>query len=211
MASAPTHALIGAAIGLCFTAALTSRSGADGTSDASPPSSSFDDLQHALSLAADRRLLARLPWYSAFLSVIPDADTLMHAFVRYSHPFGHRGAFHSLGFFLGFCALLVRFPVFATRRMAAFVCLFLSMASHSLLDMLTNGGLGIGLFWPISNARLFFPWRPIPVSPLHVDSFFSVWGLRVLAAELPFAVVAFVVAWIWRRRVMQGSISTSGR
>ena len=56
-------------------------------------------------------------------------------------------------------------------------------ASHGLLDMLTNGGLGIALLSPLSTTRLFFPITPIEVSPLYPSDFLSPWGLRVLANE----------------------------
>ncbi|MDO8366261.1 MAG: hypothetical protein Q7T20_05645 [Saprospiraceae bacterium] len=54
----------------------------------------------------------------------------------------------------------------------------------SLLDMLTNGGRGCALWWPFSLERIFFPWRPIQVSPMSVSDFISPWGLEVLASEV---------------------------
>ncbi len=57
-------------------------------------------------------------------------------------------------------------------------------ASHSLLDAMTNGGLGVAFFAPIDNSRYFLPWRPIHVSSLNMDSFFGENGLRVLRSEL---------------------------
>jgi inner membrane protein len=59
----------------------------------------------------------------------------------------------------------------------------LVVASHPLLDTLTNGGLGCALFWPFDNARYFAPWRPIPVSPIGLG-FFSPYGMFVAAVEL---------------------------
>jgi len=57
-----------------------------------------------------------------------------------------------------------------------------------LLDMLTNGGRGIALFAPFSNARYFFPWRPIEVSPISVQRFFSQRGVQIMRSELQ---------WVW--------------
>ena len=85
-----------------------------------------------------------------------------------------------------------------------FWCLFLSMLSHSLLDMCTDGGLGIALLWPLSAQRWFFPWRFIPVSPLSIGAFFSQWGLHVLKVELWFSVPAFLGAWWLRRTRLSG-------
>jgi inner membrane protein len=53
---------------------------------------------------------------------------------------------------------------------------------------MTNGGLGVAFFAPFSNARYFFPWRPIEVSPLGLDFFFSSRALSVLWSE---------IKWIW--------------
>lgn len=188
MASAITHALIGGAFGLV---AVTSFRALPVTSD---------ELLGALRRTADARLKKRLPWWCAGLAATPDLDVLMHAFVRYSHPFGHRGAFHSLAFYLVVTLIAARLVSLAERRRGVALAVFASLASHSLFDMLTNGGLGIGLFWPLTSERLFFPWRPIPVSPLRVSSFFSDWGLRVLAVELWFALPLFAGAWWWARR-----------
>lgn len=54
----------------------------------------------------------------------------------------------------------------APRRLVIGALVFAATASHALLDMLTDGGLGVALFVPVSNARLFFPVRPIAVSPI---------------------------------------------
>ena len=62
------------------------------------------------------------------------------------------------------------------------------MPSHGLLDMLTDGGKGVALFWPLSGKRLFFPRHEIEVSPLRLDRILSARGLEVAASEL---------RWIW--------------
>src|SRR5262245_6682515 len=114
------------------------------------------------------------------LSMLPDADVVAFKLgIPYSDPFGHRGASHSLLFALvagSLAALAVRRP-----RLAPW-CIAL-IASHPLLDALTDGGLGVALFWPLSSERFFFPWQPIPVSPIG-PRFFSARGLRVVLVEL---------------------------
>ncbi len=57
-------------------------------------------------------------------------------------------------------------PELRTKRMITFVFIFVATASHGLLDMFTNGGLGVALFWPFTDARYFFPVRMIDVSPI---------------------------------------------
>jgi inner membrane protein len=49
---------------------------------------------------------------------------------------------------------------------------------------MTNGGLGVALYWPFSLERLFFPFRPIQVSPIGVGRFFTAKGLAVIVSEL---------------------------
>ena len=121
----------------------------------------------------------------AALSFLPDADVIGFAFgVRYEDEWGHRGATHSLMFALvlgaaiGLLASLVRRPAFRTGAMAVAV-----LASHSLLDTLTDGGLGCALFWPFDNTRYFAPWRPMPVSPIGLG-YLSPYGMYVAITEL---------------------------
>jgi inner membrane protein len=78
-------------------------------------------------------------------------------------------------------------PAADSHRLALFLWFTVVIASHGLLDALTNGGRGIAFFAPFSDQRYFFPWRPIQVSPIGVG-FFSARGLRVLASE---------AGWIW--------------
>jgi len=78
--------------------------------------------------------------------------------------------------------------LFSIRWFFYFIFFFLLGASHGILDAFTNGGLGIALLSPFDDARYFFPWRPIMVSPISVLAFFSKWGYMVIKSE---------VLWIW--------------
>ena len=124
---------------------------------------------------------------------IPDADVLGFWFgVPYGSLWGHRGLTHSLLFAAAFGAVAAR----ATgdpqerrgERFSRWGYLFLATASHGLSDAVTDGGLGVALFAPFDTTRYFFPFRPVVVSPLHWDVFFSPIGLRVLLSE---------ALWIW--------------
>jgi inner membrane protein len=148
------------------------------------------------------------PWKSKVimsgLSLLPDADVVGFALgVRYEDPFGHRGASHSIVFALLAaiaCAMIARRRSEDWRRVGALV--FGVVLSHGLLDMLTDGGLGVAIFWP-SNERYFFPWRPIPVAPIG-RAFLSSWGLRVAITEILYALPILLVTarpWRWRRGV----------
>jgi inner membrane protein len=119
------------------------------------------------------------------LSFLPDADVVGFALgARYADEWGHRGATHSLvfsialGAAIGVAALLVRRPAVRTGVAASLV-----LASHALLDTLTDGGLGCALFWPFDLTRYFAPWTPLPVSPIGLG-ILSPYGLYVAAVEV---------------------------
>lgn len=127
-------------------------------------------------------------------SAIPDADVMMFKLgYSYSHPLGHRGFFHS--FF--FCAILafaisICYKLFTQRNSKTvfliFIYLSLCACSHGLLDAMTTGGKGIAFFAPFDNTRYFFPFRPIKVSPLGIERFFSEWGVQVLLSEFKWVI-----------------------
>lgn len=139
----------------------------------------------AIGLGLGRRVVPpRLLIAGALAAVLPDADVLAFKFgIAYADAFGHRGASHSLLFALlmGMLATLGHRWLRATV-LAAFLFVALSALSHPLLDMLTNGGLGVALFWPWSEQRHFAPWRIIEVSPF-AHRFFSARGVGVLLSE----------------------------
>jgi inner membrane protein len=123
-------------------------------------------------------------------SVLPDLDVLAFRLnVSYTEALGHRGASHSIVFaaLLGFVAYLVASRLRATRAVA-FSFVAFSAASHGLLDMLTNGGHGVALWWPVSTERFFFPWQVIEASPLSLRRILGGRGLEVLQSEL---------LWVW--------------
>jgi inner membrane protein len=120
---------------------------------------------------------------------VPDLDVVGFRFgIAYSDAAGRRGITHSITF----AALLGVIALMSARKLQAppwlsFTFVLVSALSHGLLDMLTNGGLGVALFWPFSDERLFFPVQPIQVSPLGVRVF-SAAGLRVFGSE---------AVWVW--------------
>ena len=135
-------------------------------------------------------------------AMLPDADTLGFKLgLAYASVFGHRGAMHSLLFALCVASLaaLLHRPLRSTPA-HAFAFVGVAAASHPLLDMLTDGGLGVALAWPFSTQRYFFPWHPIHVSPIGLR-FFSAHAWPVLSSELlwvwlPASVIALIM---WRR------------
>jgi inner membrane protein len=148
---------------------------------------------------------------AGFCAFAPDLDVLAFRFgVPYASPWGHRGWTHSVVFALVFGSLMAwlfsRFnKIEDPRRLLAW--LVLATLSHPLLDMLTNGGRGVALWWPLSAERIFFPFRPVQVSPISVADFFSPWGLEVLASEvlwIGFPALGLVLLARWRRYKVDG-------
>jgi len=70
------------------------------------------------------------------------------------------------------------------------------MGSHDLLDALTDGGLGIGLFSPLTWRRYFFPIRPLPVALLSPSSLFSSAMLQVYTVEAALFGPFCLAAWL---------------
>ena len=140
---------------------------------------------------------------SALLPVLPDLDVAGRAFgIPFLSMWGHRGISHSLAAAVVIGAVT---SLLIHRRIGArFVPLALYFAvvtaSHGVLDALTDGGPGVAFLAPFDDTRSFFPWRPLPVSPLAAH-FFSTWGWQVFKAEvLMLWVPAIVVAGLALRR-----------
>lgn len=160
-------------------------------------------------LLAGRRDSVMLWVYVVFLSVMADFDVIaFNLGIPYAHTFGHRGFFHSL-FFAVSVSFIFSMMYYCNKRKISFSYLrvllvfILVSALHPLLDMFTSGGLGIGLFIPFNNERLFFPDRPIKVSPIGLHSFFSARGITVLKSEFRIVILPsmalFFSAFLLRR------------
>lgn len=168
----------------------------------------------AIGMAAGRAFLPRdatrgQVWraMAAFcaVSMLPDADVIAFTFgIPYEHPFGHRGFTHSFAFALLMGALtyaVAKWAKWRALRLATFVALVI--ASHAVLDTLTDGGLGCALFWPLSTERYFAPVTPIPVAPIG-RYMFSARGAFVLAFETLMFLPVFIYATFPRRRAAAG-------
>ena len=137
-----------------------------------------------------KQISGRLMLLGALFSILPDFDVLAFAFgIPYSSQWGHRGFTHSLLFAATFSGLFTWALAdwMKTSRVVSFVFLFVAMGSHGLLDMLTDGGLGIAVLWPFDHGRYFFPTQVVKVSPIGMG-FFSEWGLQTMISEF---------FWIW--------------
>ena len=155
------------------------------------------------------RMPARYWVTLAVAGALPDLDVVVYPLgLNAPHMLGHRGITHSLAFAAVFAALVVRLVFRGAAWRPAWVRLwvvcFVAMASHGVLDAMTNGGQGIAFLAPFSDARWHFPWQPIRVSPIGVGAFLSIDGLRVLRNELvsvwlPSALIVLVARFVRRR------------
>ena len=140
-----------------------------------------------------RKPLPKRFWVlSAIFPAVPDADVAAFLFgIPYEHILGHRGFWHSF-VFAGILATYVLLRFFrdseSPTRTTIWLYFTLIISTHGLLDACTNGGHGIALLSPFNNGRYFLPWRPILVSPIGVQRFFSEWGMKVLVSEF---------LWVW--------------
>src|SRR6185369_4603046 len=137
-----------------------------------------------------------IPVTAGLLAVSPDFDTFaMRAFdIPYRSFFGHRGFFHSPLFLILFSAVLSAMVARHSWNAAAWLAVVWAgcVMTHPLLDALTDGGGGVMLLFPFSEGRIFFPWRPIHVSPLGILEFFHRAGY-ILRSEAPFCAAAIAI------------------
>ena len=145
----------------------------------------------ALAISLGRSLVSgRLLAVGVVASILPDLDMLAFRYgIPYAHDFGHRGASHSLALALLLGVLAAAgFKWLKARPWMAFAFVFISAASHPLLDMITHGGLGVALFWPFSSERLHFPVQVLEAAPFRLEQLMGAPGQRVLLLEL---------YWVW--------------
>jgi inner membrane protein len=155
--------------------------------------------------AVDNRRLARAMFAFSVVSLCPDADVLAFPLgIPYDAPFGHRGASHSLvaALLLGVVTALAWHRDRRPGVLRASVFTTLVVATHGILDAMTDGGRGVALLFPFSTRRIFLPWRPIPVAPIGIG-LLGREGLEVLGFELvaflPFLLYAFLAPRFRRR------------
>ncbi|MCX6632071.1 MAG: metal-dependent hydrolase [Candidatus Solibacter sp.] len=173
MASAITHFVVGASLALPFTESAALRAA----------------MPHWA-----------VPVTAGLLAVAPDLDTwaMLALDIPHGSFFSHRGFFHS-PFFVILLALAVASLAVRGRTVFLLAAVWAGAAiTHPLLDMLTDGGYGVMLLYPFSAERLFFPWRPIRVSPLSITRFFDRAG-EILWSELPFCAAAILSGLAVRR------------
>jgi inner membrane protein len=147
----------------------------------------------------------RIALAATLLAMLPDIDGLYYRWLPFRHPLGHRGLTHSLLFAATVgcvTAMLFAYRSWSQGASLGRLAVFFSLvtASHGFFDALTNGGSGVAFFAPFDNTRYFFPFRPIPVSPMSLEGLMTDRGLTVVKAELGFFWTFALAAALLRRR-----------
>lgn len=118
------------------------------------------------------------------IGVAPDLDFVPGLLVGDPARF-HHGPTHSLAFALGLAAVV--WLIVSRDRWRWAIAAGLAYASHLLLDAVTvdpGAPVGLQLLWPISDAYLASPFRPLP-QVLHSSvSVVNVHNLAVILLEL---------------------------
>ena len=134
------------------------------------------------------------------LAVAPDLDTAFHGIIPYAHFLGHRGFVHS-PFFSFVVAAILSLLFYAVARNLGFVAILgitasftLALASHGILDAMTDAGLGVMLLYPFSEERIFLPWRPFYAPPIKLSSISYEKVLKMIKSELPIVLACVGVA-----------------
>ena len=141
-----------------------------------------------------------LMFTAGVLAVAPDLDTAFHGIIPYAHFLGHRGFVHS-PFFAFLFAVILSLLLYAVARDLGFRAFFgitaaftLALASHGILDSMTDAGLGVMLLYPFSEERIFLPWRPFYAPPIKLSSLSYGKVQIMLKSELPIVLGCVAVA-----------------
>lgn len=143
---------------------------------------------------------------------LPDADFITFKLgISYHSIWGHRGASHSALVTL-LTGLAVAWLFFRHHPQIARIYPVLALAtfSHPILDAMTNGGLGVALYFPVSYERIFLPFRPLQVSPLQLSDFWGEWAQKVLWTEFVWVALPCLAIWLVIKILYKNTTSAGG-
>jgi len=128
----------------------------------------------------------------AALALSPDLDFLAARFGSDGTPLEHRVMTHALPF-----ALVIGAAIGwgGRRRRVAGVLGALALASHGLLDAMTNNAPAPQLLWPFLRVPIQLPWHPIPGTQSYQE-YFTLAGVHVVLSEA-LVCLPFVLAIVW--------------
>ena len=140
---------------------------------------------------------------------LPDLDFVgRYLGIKYADHWGHRGWTHSLVMAMLIGLLLSNLCSQKELKSKLGWWLYFSFltCTHTLLDMLTNGGHGVALFAPWSHSRVFFSqsYRVINVSPMHFHNFTWDRLAPVFLSELTWIIIpiclVLTIRWFFEAR-----------
>lgn len=129
--------------------------------------------------------------------IIPDIDFIFILFPFFNEI--HRVITHNLFFVMITSGLICLF--FPKKKIKAWLCAFVCGMLHllvdSMLDQNPTNGIGIALFWPLSN-EMYCPINLVAIDH-HSEGWSNLWRSlqimwTVMLYEVPFYVLA---AWLW--------------
>ena len=149
----------------------------------------------------DRRL--RRVAAAACMATVPDADLALRAFgvPAGDQSWAHRGASHAL--VMGPAVSMVAWLLGVGVRDA--ICYGLAVASHGLVDTLSESERGVALLWPVQVRRFTGRYRPVLAHPKDVPWFDWRPWVPVLGREaLVFSPAIVLALWPGRRSPYRG-------
>ena len=157
---------------------------------------------------ANRPIPWKLVTLAALAAAFPDIDGInRHLWtLPAGSVYAHRGAAHSLFAALAAGLLAAAFhKQLKVRPLTAGVVIAAAMASHGILDMMTDAGQPVAYLWPLNSVRLFADWRPIHSNSVQLASLFKDttvrFGSELRQLIVPMFALAFVV------RCVRGGLS----
>lgn len=148
-------------------------------------------------VVTERPIPWRLVIAAAFAAAAPDIDGALSHLLPISPAsiYAHRGATHSLFVALtaGLLAALFHKPL-GVRPLTAGVVIASSMASHGILDMMTDTGMPVAYLWPLTSLRMVADWRPIHSAPVHRAHLFVQAFARLRSELVQLIIPMFAIA-----------------
>ena len=140
--------------------------------------------------------LLPLGLYAVFVAIAADFDFIPQIVAGINT---HRGFTHSFGFAIIFSIILSQLlrNRTAIKPLQVFAITLTIYSSHLVLDFFTQGGSGIPLFWPVSNAS-FQSTIPLFPSVHHSHGLFNPIHIIFLSFELTYTVIVLWGVSRWR-------------
>ncbi len=142
-----------------------------------------------------------MPWRLVLVAMVaaaaPDLDAFVYPLwhLPTSSVYSHRGISHAL--FVALVAGLVAARWHKPLKVGPLVAglgVGAAMASHGLLDMMTDYGQPVAYFWPLTSERYFAPWRPIHSGALEWGHWTAQLPPRLFSELLQVVVPMFAIA-----------------